>query len=144
VQPGGPPILVGALAAPSIRRAAAWADGICGFSFGPSAEEVGFAWETARGAWHDAGRERPPRLTTSFWYALGPRAREQLDDYLGRYLNFLGPGAASAVAPLVRTTSAAALRDALAMLADLGTDEVFLVPTTADADEVHRVADLVA
>jgi len=83
-------------------------------------------------------------LTTSFWYALGPRAREQLDDYLGRYLNFLGPGAASAVAPLVRTTSAAALRDALAMLADLGTDEVFLVPTTADADEVHRVADLVA
>ncbi|MGH7787864.1 MAG: LLM class flavin-dependent oxidoreductase, partial [Candidatus Binatia bacterium] len=36
VQPGGPPLLAGALAAASIRRAAQWADGICGFSFGPS------------------------------------------------------------------------------------------------------------
>jgi hypothetical protein len=100
------------------------------------------AWETARNAWHDAGRDRPPRLTTGFWFALGPRAREQMDGYLFRYLNFLGAGAARALAPTVHTTSAGALRDALRMLADLGTDEVMLVPTTADADEVERVSDL--
>jgi len=144
MQLGGPEVLVGALAAPSIRRAASWADGITGFSFGPSADEVRFAWETARTAWRTAGREQGPRLTTSFWYALGPDARRQLDEYLCRYLNFMGAGAAGAIAPMVRTTSAAALRDALTMLADLGTDEVFLVPTTADPDDVHRVADIVA
>jgi len=143
VQSGGPPVLVGALAASSIRRAASWADGLCGFSFGPSADEVQFAWETAHSAWRAAGRERPPRLTTSFWYALGPRARKQLDDYLTRYLDFMGTGTAAAMAPLVRTTSPAALRETLKMLADLGTDEVDLVPTTSDPDEVQRVADIV-
>lgn len=144
LQSGGPEILVGALAAPSIRRSAPWADGLTGFSFGPSVDEVRFAWETARTAWREAGREKPPRLTTSFWYALGPTARGQLDEYLHRYLNFMGADAARAVTPMVRTTSANQLRDALKMLADLGTDEVFLVPTTSDPDEVHRVADIVA
>jgi alkanesulfonate monooxygenase SsuD/methylene tetrahydromethanopterin reductase-like flavin-dependent oxidoreductase (luciferase family) len=143
VQAGGPPVLVGALSAPSIVRAARWADGLTGFSFGPSADEVRFAWDTARAAWRDAGRPMPPRLTTGFWYALGAGARVQLDTYLQRYLNFMGSEAARTLAPTVRTTSAGALRDALRMLADLGTDEVELVPTTADVDDVHRVADII-
>jgi alkanesulfonate monooxygenase SsuD/methylene tetrahydromethanopterin reductase-like flavin-dependent oxidoreductase (luciferase family) len=144
LRPGGPEILVGSLVAPSIRRAARWADGLTGFSFGPSADEVRFSWDTARSVWREAGRDQPPRLTTSFWYALGAHARRQLDEYLHRYLNFMGADAARALAPTVRTTSAAGLREALKMLADLGTDEVFLVPTTSDPDEVHRVADIVA
>ena len=35
------------------------------------------------------------------------------------------------------------LRDALAGLRDLGTDEAILVPTTLDPDEIDRLADLV-
>ncbi|MBI4518733.1 MAG: LLM class flavin-dependent oxidoreductase [Deltaproteobacteria bacterium] len=143
VQPGGPEVLAGALAPQSIRRAARWADGICGFSFGPSADEVSFAYDTARRAWQQAGRT-PPRLVMSFWFALGPRARAQLDDYLARYLGFLGDEAARALAPTVQTASPAALRDAARRLADLGTDELILVPTTADPDEVNRVADILA
>jgi len=143
VQPGGPELLAGSLAPGSIRRAARWADGICGFSFGPSAEEISFAFDTARKAWKDAGRERPPRLVTSFWFALGPGAREQLDEYLMRYLGFMGEDMAAALAPTVTTTSAAALRRAVEMLADLGTDELILVPTTGDPEEVDRVADIV-
>ena len=142
LQPGGPELLAGALAPDSIRRAARWADGICGFSFGPSAEEVAFAYDTARNAWRDSGRERAPRLVMSFWYALGPKAREQLDTYLVRYLGFLGEDAAKAMAPTVKTETPAALREAARMLADLGTDEMILVPTTADPDEVDRVADI--
>jgi alkanesulfonate monooxygenase SsuD/methylene tetrahydromethanopterin reductase-like flavin-dependent oxidoreductase (luciferase family) len=142
LQPGGPELLAGALAPDSIRRAAQWADGICGFSFGPSSAEIELAFTTARQAWQAAGRPRPPRLVTSFWYALGPTAREQLDAYLHRYLGFLGDDVARALAPSVTTTSAAALRDAARMLRDLGTDELILVPTTADPDEVHRVADI--
>jgi alkanesulfonate monooxygenase SsuD/methylene tetrahydromethanopterin reductase-like flavin-dependent oxidoreductase (luciferase family) len=142
VQPGGPELLAGALAPQSIRRAARWADGICGFSFGPSAAEVSLAWETARQAWRAAGRRTAPRLVMSFWFALGDRARAQLDEYLQRYLGFLGDDVARALAPTVKTTSAATLRDAARALADLGTDELLLVPTTSDPDEVNRVADI--
>jgi alkanesulfonate monooxygenase SsuD/methylene tetrahydromethanopterin reductase-like flavin-dependent oxidoreductase (luciferase family) len=144
LQPGGPELLAGALAPDSVRRAARWADGICGFSFGPSAEEVQFSYDTARKAWRDAGRERAPRLVMSFWFALGPKAREQLDAYLVRYLGFLGDDAARALAPTVKTTTPVSLREAARMLADLGTDEMILVPTTSDPDEVNRVADILA
>jgi alkanesulfonate monooxygenase SsuD/methylene tetrahydromethanopterin reductase-like flavin-dependent oxidoreductase (luciferase family) len=143
LQAGGPPILVGAITVPSIQRAARWADGVTGFSFGPSAEEVSLAWDTARAAWREAGRGKP-RLTTGFWFALGPRARQQMDEYLARYLNFMGADLARALTPTVRTTSAAALREALQQLENLGTDEVMLVPTTADPEEVRRVEEIVA
>ncbi len=141
LQPGGPPIWAGALGPRSIRRASRWADGVAGFSFGPSAEEIGTAFERARKAWAEAGRPAP-RLVTSFWFALGPDARRQLDAYLGRYLAFLGPGVAEMLAPTVSVTSAGALRDAARMVADLGADELILVPTTSDPGEVDRVADL--
>lgn len=142
LQPGGPPVLAGSLAERAIRRAARFADGVATFSFGPSAEEIGrqFAW--AREAWAEAGRPQP-RLVTSFWLALGPRPRAQLDEYLARYLAFLGPGVAEKLAPAVCVTSPPALRDALRAVRDLGSDEVILVPTTIDPDEVHRIADVI-
>lgn len=142
LQRGGPPILVGALAADSICRAAPWADGICGFSFGPSAQEVELSFTTARQAWREAGRP-PPRLITSCWFALGPGARAQLDDYLHRYLAFLGADLARHLARTVKTDSADKLRNVLRTVADLGADELHLVPTTADPDELARVADLI-
>jgi len=140
LQAGGPPVLAGSLEAKSIRRAARWADGIAGFAFGPDPAEVASAFETARDAWREAGRPRP-RLVTGCWFALGRAARAQLDDYLGRYLAFMGAGVAQAVAPLVRVTSAAALRAVVREVADAGADELCLVPTTTDADELERVAD---
>lgn len=143
LQPGGPPILAGSLFPQMIRRAARWADGICGFSFGPSADEVAMSFATARQAWREAGRPSPPRLVTCCWFALGREARAQMDTYLGRYLNFLGAGVAEQLAPTVKTTSPQALRAVLQSLAEVGTDELLLVPTTLDADEVDRVADLI-
>ncbi|MBX3026394.1 LLM class flavin-dependent oxidoreductase [bacterium] len=143
LQPGGPELLAGSLTADSIRRAAAWADGIAGFSFGPSLDEVAFAWDTARAAWSERGRPRPPRLVVSCWFALGRDPRRQLDTYLERYLNFMGADAARHLAPTVRTDSPAALRRVIADLAALGTDELLLVPTTADPDELDRVRDVI-
>ena len=46
------------------------------------------------------------------------------------------------LAPTVTTLSAETLRDAARRIADLGCDELILVPTTADPDEVDRVADI--
>ncbi len=140
-QAGGPEILAGSLFPKSIRRAARYANGLKAFSFGPSPEETHGAFELARMAWAEA--ERPaPRLCTGFWFALGADGRGQLDAYVRRYLNFLGPDAAAAIAPTVRCQDAASLREALRQMEDLGCDEVVLVPTTLDPEEVDRVADV--
>lgn len=141
IQKGGPEILAGAIYPRSIRRAARWADGISGFSFGPDRDEVGRQFEQARKAWREEGKGEP-RLVTSFWYALGPNARDQLDEYLLRYLNFLSRDDARKLAPTVTTTSADALRDAAKMAEDLGCDELLLVPTTSDPDDIDRVAEI--
>jgi alkanesulfonate monooxygenase SsuD/methylene tetrahydromethanopterin reductase-like flavin-dependent oxidoreductase (luciferase family) len=143
VQPGGPPIWAGSLSPKAIRRAARWADGLCAFSFGPSIDETARAFETARAAWREAGRPAP-ELTTSFWFALGPSARAQMDEYLRRYLDFLGPDLAEKLLPTVKVTSEAKLRQTLRALRDVGTDEAILVPTTLDPEEVERVADVFA
>jgi alkanesulfonate monooxygenase SsuD/methylene tetrahydromethanopterin reductase-like flavin-dependent oxidoreductase (luciferase family) len=141
VQQGGPPILAGCLFPGAIRRAARWADGICGFSFGPSAEEIGFAFDAARRAWRERGRAQP-RLVTSCWFALGAAARAQLDRYIARYLNFLGPDTAAQVAPTCTVVSPSRLREVISQIGDLGGDELILVPTTLDPDELDRAADV--
>lgn len=142
VQPGGPPLLAGAMAPDAIQRAARWADGICGFNFGPSADEVALSYDTARRAWQEAGRTKPPRLVMVFWYALGERARQQMDVYVERYFRIYGEPMVNMVKQAVKVTSASALREAARMLADVGTDQIQLVPTTADPDDVNRVADI--
>ncbi len=143
LQPGGPEVLAGSLASQSIERAAVWADGICGFSFNPSIDDIAPKFELARQAWQRAGRSEPPRLVTGFWFALGRNARTQIDEYLERYLCFIGPGAGHALAENIPTVSESALRQAIRNSADAGADELLLVPTTADPDEVDRVADLI-
>lgn len=144
VQAGGPEVLCASLSARSIRRAARWADGICGFSFGPSVREVDLGFSAARTAWKDEGRDAEPRLVTNCWFALGAKARAQLDDYLERYLSFMGPEVPARLAPTVTTTSAQALRDVVRRMSDIGTHELCLVPTTADPDELARVIDALA
>jgi hypothetical protein len=71
-------------------------------------------------------------LITSCWFALGARARAQLDEYLHRSLDFLGADLARHLARTVQTDSADRLRAVLRAAADLGADELHLVPTTAD------------
>lgn len=140
LQAGGPPLWAGSLFPQSIRRAAKWAVGLCGFSFGPSAEEVELAWSNARSAWSAAGRGAP-RLATSFFFALGNNGRDQLDTFLHRYLGFFGEDGARQIAKSARVDNAAKLKEAVRMLADLGTEELWLVPTTWDVEELQRVAD---
>jgi hypothetical protein len=144
VQKGGPEILAAVLMPQATRRAARWADGISSFTFGPTREDVGARFESARAAWNEVGRDKPPRLVTGFWFALGPRARAQLDEYLERYLAFMGEGAGRRLAAHMTVVSDQALRDAVKMVEDLGADELLLVPTTSDPDEIDRVAELVA
>lgn len=141
VQPGGPKVLMGALFPRAITRAAHFADGILGFSFTLAREELDYAFDGARAAWKAAGRAEKPTLVTGCWFALGSNGRAQMDEYLGRYLRFLGPSAAGLI-PLVPTVDAQGLRDAVARARDAGADEIVLAPTTLDPSEVKRLEDL--
>jgi alkanesulfonate monooxygenase SsuD/methylene tetrahydromethanopterin reductase-like flavin-dependent oxidoreductase (luciferase family) len=143
VQEGGPKLLAGSLMVESIQVASKWADGLCGFSFGPSPAEMELQFEAARRAWKGRGRPRP-WLGTGFWYALGPNARAQLDAYLDRYLNFMAPVARDSVKQICIATSPQALKNAIQQAKDAGADDVLLVPTTSDPDDVHRVTDILA
>ena len=141
VQAGGPPLYVGALMPQAIRRAARWADGLLGFSFAPDPGEVTVAFEHARRAWAELGRPAP-RLVTSCWFALGADARSQMDGYVTRYLATFGAEMAASMAPACTLTSSERLREVAQQIRDCGADELLLVPTTTDPDEVDRVADL--
>jgi alkanesulfonate monooxygenase SsuD/methylene tetrahydromethanopterin reductase-like flavin-dependent oxidoreductase (luciferase family) len=81
-------------------------------------------------------------LGTGFWYARGPKAREQLDAYRDRYLNFMVPIARESVKQICIATTPQALKDAVQQAKDAGADDVLLVPTTSDPDDVHRVTDI--
>ncbi|MBW2236208.1 MAG: LLM class flavin-dependent oxidoreductase [Deltaproteobacteria bacterium] len=143
-QHGGPPLWIAAAGERPLRRAARWAEGLAGFSLGPGAEEMDRVFRSAEQAWRDAGREKPPHLATSFWYALGDGAESRLGEYAARYLTVFGEGPARALASQCRAAGQAALRESLTVARDAGADEVILVPTSADPDELERTLDAIA
>ena len=143
VQLGGPPLYSGALGPKAIARSASWAEGICGFTLDPLAEDHRGTFDRIEAAWTAAGRAEPPRHVTSFWYALGDDAADRLRAYAHRYLAIFGDEVATMMADLCTASSASAVREAMARLEDAGCDELLLVPTSADPAEVDRIAEIV-
>jgi alkanesulfonate monooxygenase SsuD/methylene tetrahydromethanopterin reductase-like flavin-dependent oxidoreductase (luciferase family) len=143
VQPGGPMVLSASMGPKSMARAAQWADGLAGFDLAGDATSIGASFAAFTRAWDDAGRDGEPYRQTSFWFGLGPDAGTDVREYAFRYLRIFGDEGANAMAGLCRATSSEAVRDALRAVADTGADEVVLVATTTDPDEVGRAADIV-
>jgi alkanesulfonate monooxygenase SsuD/methylene tetrahydromethanopterin reductase-like flavin-dependent oxidoreductase (luciferase family) len=145
VQPGGPPILSGAQGPKSIAAAAQWADGISGMSFGPNLDEIEETFKHVRKQWAEAGRPKP-RLNTAFWFALGDDGRMQLDTHLRRYIDWLEPEELAAMFPYGWpgwAGSASELKALLRQIEDTGADEVMLISTSSDIDQIARVADII-
>jgi alkanesulfonate monooxygenase SsuD/methylene tetrahydromethanopterin reductase-like flavin-dependent oxidoreductase (luciferase family) len=143
-QAGGPPLLSGSLGPKSIARASRWAAGVAGFVTDPDPGMVGLGFDQVRAAWTTAGRPDPPYLTTSFWYGLGPDGVPRTKDYAFRYLRIFGDDFATAMAETVTMTSAEALAQGIAGLADTGCDELYLVPTTAEVPELEETIDVLS
>jgi alkanesulfonate monooxygenase SsuD/methylene tetrahydromethanopterin reductase-like flavin-dependent oxidoreductase (luciferase family) len=140
-QAGGPPLWIAASGERPLRRAARWAQGLAGFSLGPDAGEIDSTFRLCERAWREAGRSERPWLATSFWYALGPDAPAQLERYAERYLRVFGEAPAAALARRCRCAGPGALRDALRGAREAGADEVILVPSSAEPDELERTLD---
>lgn len=142
VQDGGPPILVGTLGRRTIRAASAWADGLAGMSLDVDLDEMAELFTLTRDSWREAGRPAP-RLTTSFWFALGDDARPQVHRHLRHYMNWIPGEFVDALAVTAGFAGTEAeLADLLKRIEDLGADEVQLIPTGSGIDQVHSVADL--
>jgi alkanesulfonate monooxygenase SsuD/methylene tetrahydromethanopterin reductase-like flavin-dependent oxidoreductase (luciferase family) len=142
VQPGGPPLIAGSMGPKSIARAARWADGVDGaWTLDGEQGPVQAAFDQIRQAWRDAGRTDAPHLSTSIWYGLGDGAEDRLRGYAFDYLKIFGDDAGTYGANAVACYTPEALRRAVDNIAAAGADELFLVPTSVDPDELSRTRD---
>ncbi len=146
LQAGGPPVYVGTLGPRTIKHAAGWADGLAGVSLDLDLDGVSALFDLARESWAAAGREAP-KLTTSFWFAIDDgdgSAREQVHRHLRHYMNWYPAELVDAMAP---TTGFAGtveeLEEVLRGFAGIGCDEVQLIPTSCDREQLAAAADVV-
>jgi hypothetical protein len=102
-------------------------------------------FDIARQAWAEAGKP-PPHLATSFWFAIGEgdEPRAQMHHHLRRYMNWIPAEFVDAIAPTTGWTGAEdSLVETLRTFEAIGTDEIHLIPTSSDIDQLRRVADVV-
>ena len=144
VQPGGPPLLAGSMGPLAMARAARWADGIYAWSGNGQQKEMETLLERAREAWQAAGRETAPRQLGGFWFSLAEDSAARLRAYVFDYLRVFGDEAARAMSSSMNRSDASAVRESLDAMEAAGCEETFLVPATADLEEVERAAELVA
>lgn len=135
-QPGGPPLLIGGLSDLGFTRVARYADGYV-HGGGPP-RTFARAADKARAAWSDAGRPSQPQLWAQAYFALGDAAAEAGTRYLRDYYAFTGPFAEKIAAGLLTTPQAIA--QFLRGYAEAGCDEVVLLPTVADLEQLHQLA----
>jgi alkanesulfonate monooxygenase SsuD/methylene tetrahydromethanopterin reductase-like flavin-dependent oxidoreductase (luciferase family) len=146
VQPGGPPLFVGSIGPKTIRSAAAWADGLAGTTLDLDVAKQNELFDVTRAAWAQAGKPEP-HLITSFWFAFGSPAgsRDQIHRHLRRYMNWIPGEYVDAMAPMTGWAgSEDELLDVLRKFQEIGTDEVQLIPTSSDVDQLRRAADVAA
>jgi alkanesulfonate monooxygenase SsuD/methylene tetrahydromethanopterin reductase-like flavin-dependent oxidoreductase (luciferase family) len=131
------PMLFGAISAPALARMAKWGDGYIGPSAPPPM--VAPAFDTARKAWQDAGREGSPRLVGLIYFALGDpeQGRANVYDYYS-----VAPDFANVVVSGIATTPEQ-VRDAVRAYEEMGADEVILNTGTDDLNEIARLAEIV-
>jgi alkanesulfonate monooxygenase SsuD/methylene tetrahydromethanopterin reductase-like flavin-dependent oxidoreductase (luciferase family) len=145
VQPGGPQILAGAVGPKAMRRAAEWADGISGFSIAGDAAEISKVNTLAETCWEEAGRDTRPVKVNGCFVAVGvPDSTQALHAFTARYLGFLGPKLADAIASTAQTSTPDALRAVLDGAEEAGCDEFIIVPATTDLRCLDVVTDVVA
>jgi alkanesulfonate monooxygenase SsuD/methylene tetrahydromethanopterin reductase-like flavin-dependent oxidoreductase (luciferase family) len=145
VQPGGPPLLAGAMGPKALARATAWADGVSGFSLGADAEEMRRANEAATRAWADAGRTEPPRLVSGCFFVLGVEDPQAvLTRFTYDYLAVFGDRFARPMSEAVAVSSPERLRQAVHDGDAAGCDELVLVPGTTDLRCLEAASEVVA
>jgi alkanesulfonate monooxygenase SsuD/methylene tetrahydromethanopterin reductase-like flavin-dependent oxidoreductase (luciferase family) len=138
----GPRLLAGALGPKSIERCARWADGLYAWSGNGEQGELENAFAVADAAWQRAGREQAPYRMGGFWFTLADDGARKLYDYVYDYLAIAGTEIATMMAESVHRSGEDAVEAALDNAQAAGCEEVFLVPATAELEELERLQEL--
>lgn len=138
-SPGGPPIMLGGHSPRAIERAARLADAWISGSGGVDMFKGGAA--AFRAACGTVDRDRPARVVSLTYFALGANAGELADRYLNDYYGFAPPYAQM----VLRGSAVGAdrLRETLAKLEDAGCDEVLLAPCSDSLDQLKELQDVI-
>jgi len=139
IQAGGPALFAGAMGPKAIGRASRWAKGLYGFAMNGEVSLTQYFKESAETAWHDARRAEKPYFIGGFWYSLADDSQARLTQYVFNYLKVFGDKQAETTAATMTRYNEANIVEALQGMRDLGVDELFLVPATADLAEVERI-----
>jgi alkanesulfonate monooxygenase SsuD/methylene tetrahydromethanopterin reductase-like flavin-dependent oxidoreductase (luciferase family) len=131
-------LLVGGGSGQAYARMARYADGYA-HGGGPPRAFAGAA-ARANAAWRDLGRPGRPRLWGQVYFALGDVERGNA--YLRDYYAFTGPFAERIVA--ANLTSPRAIKDFIRGYEQEGCDELVLLPTVSDVDQLDRLGEVVA
>lgn len=131
------PMLFGGFASAAMERMARWGEGYIGGSV--PAPMAAPAFDAARGAWQQAGREGAPRLIALVYFALGDgdKGRANVHDY------YSGSGEFANIVTGAVCDSPSKVKAAISSFADIGVDEISFNSATDDVDEVKRLADIV-
>jgi len=138
----GPKLLAGAMGPKSIERCAQWADGLYAWSGNGEKSELENTFAMADAAWERAERSTKPYRLGGFWYTLADNGQQKLYDYVYEYLAIAGPEIATMMAKSVHRHTANAMKAALDNAEAAGCEEVFLVPATAELEEIDRLSEL--
>ncbi len=135
-----PAILVGGLSGRAFARMARTADGYVHGGGPPRA--FASAAAKALSAWVDLGRPGRPRLYGQAYFALGSDdLTERGAAYLRDYYAFTGPFAEKVAA--ANLTTPAAVTDFVRGYEEAGCDELVLLPTVSELDQLDRLADVI-
>lgn len=136
---GGVPLLIGGASDAAIERVVRW--GVGWTSGGAPPADAAKVLARVVEAWRAGGRQEPPRLAALAYFALGDDAVDAGLAYLRGYYGFAPPYAELTASRALRTPQA--VRDAISAFEDAGFTELYLDPTTAQLDQVDRLADIV-
>jgi alkanesulfonate monooxygenase SsuD/methylene tetrahydromethanopterin reductase-like flavin-dependent oxidoreductase (luciferase family) len=131
-------LLVGGASGPAFARMARYTDGYAHGGGPPRA--FARAAANARAAWSDMGRPGEPRLWGQGYFTLGEEERGT--DYLRDYYAFVGPFAEKIAAG--NLISARAIKDFVRGYEEEGCDELVLLPTVPDIEQLNRLAEVLA
>ncbi|STZ43937.1 F420-dependent methylene-tetrahydromethanopterin reductase [Mycolicibacterium gilvum] len=150
VQAAGIPLLAGVVGPKALARAAKWAVGVSdpANSLHFDAENLAAQRERVAQAWQAAGRTDKPHFSTPIWFALGPDPETQLRDHVREFWDQEVVATGPAGSYLTDATTGmlnfgpSALLTAVNGAREAGLDELRLIPTTADPDEIDRARDV--
>ncbi|MCV7365798.1 LLM class flavin-dependent oxidoreductase [Mycolicibacterium neworleansense] len=149
-QAGGIRLVAGVVGPKALARAAQWAVGVSdpAHSLHFDAEALAAQRERVTQAWQAAGRTEKPHFSAPVWFALGPdpenQLREHVRDFWDQDVAITGPAASYLTAPTAGTLNCgvSGLLAAVNGAREAGLDELRLVPTTADPDEIDRAREV--